>query len=76
MRSGGWCWFGKQQTEKPEVRNPLVVQWLGLSALTVGAPGSIPGQGTKIPQAAGRWGKQGGRKVTLQKCREEKAEVS
>ena len=27
-------------------------QWLGLSALTAGAPGSIPGWGTKILQAA------------------------
>ena len=28
------------------------VQWLGLSASTAGDTGSIPGQGTKIPQAA------------------------
>ena len=29
----------------------LVVQWLGLRASTAGGTGSIPGQGTKIPQA-------------------------
>ena len=29
-----------------------MVQWLGLCTLTAKAPGSIPGQGTKIPQAA------------------------
>ena len=31
--------------------NSLVVQWLGLSALTAGALGSIPGPGTKNLQA-------------------------
>ena len=31
--------------------NPLAFQWLGLSAFTAGAPGSIPGWGTKISQA-------------------------
>ena len=30
--------------------NSLVVQWLGLCAFTAEGPGSIPGQGTKIPQ--------------------------
>ena len=33
-------------------RNSLVVPWLGLRASTAGGLGSIPGQGTKIPQAA------------------------
>ena len=28
-----------------------MVQWLGLCALTAEVLGSIPGQGTKIPQA-------------------------
>ena len=28
-----------------------MVQWLGLHALTAEGPGSIPGRGTKIPQA-------------------------
>ena len=32
--------------------NSLVVQWLRLHALTAEGRGSIPGQGTKIPQAA------------------------
>ena len=30
----------------------LVVQWLRLHAPNAGDPGSIPGQGTKIPRAA------------------------
>ena len=33
------------------IGNSLVVQWLGLSAFTAEGPGSIPGPGTKIPQA-------------------------
>ena len=37
----------------PDLGNSLVVQWLGLHALTAEGPGSIPGQGTKIPQATG-----------------------
>ena len=31
--------------------NSLAIQWLGLGAFTADGPGSIPGQGTKIPQA-------------------------
>ena len=31
----------------------LALQWLGLCSLTAKGPSSIPGQGTKIPQAAG-----------------------
>ena len=31
--------------------NSLAVQWLGLGAFTAMGLGSIPGQGTKIPQA-------------------------
>ena len=31
--------------------NTLAVQWLGLQAFTAKGPGSIPGRGTKIPQA-------------------------
>ena len=34
--------------------NSLAVQWLRLGALTAGAPGSIPAQGTKMPQATQR----------------------
>ena len=33
-------------------RNSLVVQWLRLQASTAGGPGSIPGWGAKILQAA------------------------
>ena len=33
--------------------NSLAVQWLGLQASTAGDTGSIPGQGTRIPQAHG-----------------------
>ena len=31
-----------------------MVQWLGLHAFTAEGPGSIPGGGTKIPQASRR----------------------
>ena len=34
--------------------NSLVVQWLGLGSFTAKGPGSIPGWGTKIPQAMQR----------------------
>ena len=33
------------------IGNSLAVQWLGLCAFTAEGPGSISGQGTKIPQA-------------------------
>ena len=36
------------------VGNSLVVQWLEFHVSTAEGPGSIPGQGTKIPQAAWR----------------------
>ena len=32
-------------------RNSLTVQWLGLHAFTAEGSGSVPGWGTKIPQA-------------------------
>ena len=35
--------------EKQTRRNSLAVQWLGFRAFTAVGPGSIPGQGTKIP---------------------------
>ena len=35
--------------------NSLTVQGLGIHALTAAGPGSIPGQGTKIPQTAPHW---------------------
>ena len=37
--------------QKRKNRNSLAVQQLGLLALTAEGPGSIPSQGTKIPQA-------------------------
>ena len=39
-------------TRKWKDRNSLAVRWLGLCALTAKGVGSIPGRGTKIPQAA------------------------
>ena len=32
--------------------NSLAVQWLGLHTSTAEGPGSVPGRGSKIPQAA------------------------
>jgi len=37
--------------------NSLVIQWLGLGAFTVEGPGSIPAQGTNVPQPWGMVGK-------------------
>ena len=37
---------------KKQLGNFLVVQWLGLQAFTAEGLDSIPGPGTKIPQAA------------------------
>ena len=51
----------KPQNRWP-IGNSLVVQWLGLSALTAEAPCLIPGWGTKIPQA-GRCGKKKNTKI-------------
>ena len=36
---------------KLKLRNSLVAQWLGLHAFTAVVLGSVPGWGTKIPQA-------------------------
>ena len=38
--------------------NSLAVQWLGVGTFTAEGPGSIPGQGTKIPQQATWCGKK------------------
>ena len=35
------------------IGNSLEVQWLGLHASAAGDTGSIPGWGTKVPQATG-----------------------
>ena len=44
---------GEATVEAPfkiqSVGNSLVVQWLGLRVFIAEGPGSIPGQGTKIP---------------------------
>ena len=37
---------------KVSVLTSLAVQWLGLHAFTISRTGSIPAQGTKIPQTA------------------------
>ena len=57
MLSAERVWGPEAQTagefcKNPKQGNPLVVQWLGLHALTAEGLGSIPGQGTQIPQAA------------------------
>lgn len=39
-------------TLKSPLENCLVVLWLGFHSFTAEGPGSNPGQGTKIPQAA------------------------
>ena len=45
----------------------MMVQWLGPGAFTAGGPGSIPGQGTKIPQATrhDQQQKQNGKRALL-----------
>ena len=43
--------FPKSVYFKSEKGIPLVVQWLRLGTFTTMGPGSIPGRGTKIPQA-------------------------
>ena len=42
----------KYQIQFPQ--NSLVVQWLGLCAFTAEGTGSIPGRGSRIPQAAAK----------------------
>ena len=43
--------FSKLRYNSHIIGNSLAVQWLGLRASTAGGMGSIPGWGTKIPQA-------------------------
>ena len=47
-------------TRKEKTGNSLVVQWLGRCSFTAEGAGSIPGWGTKIPQAMGCGQKKGG----------------
>ena len=59
--------YGKHHDKRDtKGENSLVVQWLGLRAFTDEGLGSIPGLGTKIPQAA--WPKK--RKEKKRKERE------
>ena len=44
-----------------------MVQWLELCTLTAKGPGSIPGLGTKIPQAAGSGQKKKKKKEDLER---------
>ena len=48
-----------------QLGNSLAVQWLGLCVLTAKGQGLIPGQGTKIPQAA--WSGQKKKNVQVKK---------
>ena len=41
-----------KELKKKLIGNSLVVQWLGFRAFIAKGPGSIPGRGTKILQAA------------------------
>ena len=41
----------RTQTAEIKRGTSLVLQWLGLCASIAGGTGSIPGRGTKIPQA-------------------------
>ena len=42
----------KGQSKRLHTGNSLAVQWLGLRTFIAKGPGSIPGQGTRIPQDA------------------------
>ena len=43
--------FIYHDVKKAELETSLAVQWLRLHASSAGGMGSIPGRGTKIPQA-------------------------
>ena len=45
------------QTLKSRIGGGIPWQWLGLPVFTANGPGSIPGQGTKIPRAT-TWSKK------------------
>ena len=59
--------FKDGKTQKARQGNSLGVQWLGLCTLTAEGPGSILGQGTKIPQAvlSGQKKKKKARQILL-----------
>ena len=51
-----WSAFTISPQKQFEFGTSLAIQWLGLQASTEGGTGSVPGWGTKIPQAT--WGDQ------------------
>ena len=58
-------WFGAIEfcsVNKMTIGHSLVVQWLGLCVFTADGMNSIPGQGTKIPQAT-PWSQKKNKKV-------------
>ena len=59
--------------KKLKIGNSLVIQWLGLHIVTAKGPGSIPGGGTKIPQAA--WHSQKKKKREREKETKNRARI-
>ena len=51
INKGCYYYDPRMHFKKSLPGNSLAVQWLGLCAFIAEGPGSIPGQGTKIPQA-------------------------
>ena len=43
----------KIHSKEDNLENSLAVQWVGLHSFTAKGKGSIPGRGTKVPQAKG-----------------------
>ena len=54
--------------EQGHLGSSLVVQWLGLCALSAEGPGSIPAQGTKVPQLGGAVGGKNNRASYITTC--------
>ena len=57
---------GKRSKKQQQSENSLAVQWLGHGAFTAEGAGSIPGQGTKIPQTLGLSGEKHSRQKEQQ----------
>lgn len=55
--------FGNTQELEKNKISSLVVLWLALGAFTAVGLGSIPGQGTKVPQA--KWRSQIKNRITI-----------
>ena len=62
----------KKKLIKGGWRNSLALQWLELCTFTADGPDSIPGQGTKIPQAT----QYGQKKKTKEKKKEGSGKLS